>query len=66
LLLLLLLLLRCRCFICNISRSVFEDTDENGFTEHVQSQHNIEDYLSFMIHLEVTDEFDYTPAEKYV
>ncbi len=24
------------------------------------------DYLSFLLHLEVTDEFDYTPAEKYV
>ncbi len=54
------------CFICNISRSVFEDSNENGFNEHVKTQHNIRDYLSFMIHLEETDEFDYTPAEKYV
>jgi DNA anti-recombination protein RmuC len=45
---------------------VFEDSNENGFSEHVKTQHNIRDYLSFMIHLEETDEFDYTPAEKYV
>ncbi len=28
--------------------------------------HNIWDYLSFMIHIQDVDPFDYTPAEKYV
>ena len=52
------------CFICNINRSMFEETNENGFSEHVKTHHNIRDYLSFMIHLEDTDEFEYTPSEK--
>ncbi len=54
------------CFICNINRSMFEETNENGFSEHVKTHHNIRDYLSFFLHLEDTDEFEYTPAEKYV
>jgi hypothetical protein len=45
---------------------VFEEDDEEGFTTHVATEHNVLDYLSFLLHLEITDEFDYTPAEKYV
>ncbi len=40
--------------------------DEEGFTTHVATEHNVLDYLSFLLHLEIADEFDYTPAEKYV
>lgn len=27
------------------NRALFEETDENGFQEHVKLQHNIRDYL---------------------
>jgi hypothetical protein len=36
-----------KCFICGIHRSLFEDVSENGFVEHVNSQHNIWDYLRY-------------------
>ncbi len=45
---------------------MFEEDNEEGFLVHVASEHNVLDYLSFLLHLEVTDTFDYTPAEKYV
>ncbi len=34
-----------RCFMCSISRSLFEDVSESGFIDHVHNQHNIWDYL---------------------
>jgi len=55
-----------KCFICSIDRHVFQDIKENGFEEHVRNDHNVFDYLSFFIYLQDTDEFDYTPAEKFV
>jgi len=54
------------CFICGIQRQLFQEVNENGFDEHVRTQHNIWDYLSFFIHLEETDNFEWTSAEKYV
>ncbi len=32
----------------------------------MDNDHNVFDYLSFMMHLQDTDDFDYTPAEKFV
>lgn len=58
--------LESRCFVCNIARAVFEDIREDGFSEHVQSQHNMWDYMSFFLYLDSKDEFELTPQEKFV
>jgi hypothetical protein len=47
-------------------RQLFQETNQSGFEEHVANDHNIWDYLSFIIHIQDMDPFDYTPAEKYV
>ena len=58
--------LESRCFICGLDRRIFEEADEEGFNNHVRYEHNVRDFLSFMLHLEQTDSFDYSPQEAYV
>ena len=57
--------IREKCFICSIDRDEFEQLDI-PFVEHVKSEHNMWQYIWFMIYLESKDPLSYTGPEQYI
>jgi hypothetical protein len=61
-----------KCFICGIDKTKFDEAFQKrgiqkGFElEHIDHEHNMWDYLSFVMHLNHKEETDYTGAETYV
>merc|ERR1711892_1585901 len=53
------------CFICSIS-SDYLDQIPHGFDTHVQKEHNLANYLFFLMYLINKDESDYTGQETFV
>eukprot|EP00941_MAST-03F_sp_MAST-3F-sp1_P004102 g4102.t1 len=53
------------CFICNINRNDFESANQN-FTTHIKEQHNMWEYLNFLLHLRTKDGDEYNGLEDYV
>ncbi len=61
--------LRQFCFMCGLNRSVFDANVSKGSTNydnHIASEHNLWDYVFFLIYLEHKDEDEYTGVETYV
>jgi len=55
-----------RCFVCGILSSRFDRYIDGGFREHVLHQHNMWQYLYFMLHLRHKPEDEFTGQESYV
>lgn len=53
------------CFICGLDRSAFEHRPVT-FDEHVATEHNLWNYLYFVVHLRTKDPTEYTGPESYV
>jgi hypothetical protein len=53
------------CFICLQKRSLF-DTEGNGWNSHYKDDHNMWNYIYFLVHLELTDKTEYNGPEAYV
>jgi len=54
------------CFVCGIDRNTFDRKHPIGFEHHIRFEHNLWHYLSFMVHLRVKGETEYTGPESYV
>ncbi len=57
---------RNNCFICGISKSRFDSDYEKGFFHHQQFEHNLWDYVAFMVYLWEKHHGDYSGLEEYV
>lgn len=57
--------LRNTCFICGINRTEF-DNKAVTFEEHLKKEHNMWDYLKFIVLLKVKDPTEFTGPESYV
>jgi hypothetical protein len=57
--------MRSACFICGIPSHEFHRCG-NGFEYHVNHEHNMWDYIFFILHLMEKDESEYTAQETYV
>lgn len=53
------------CFICGIGKDVL-DKVPRGFDTHVQKEHNLANYMFFLMHLINKPDTDYTGQETYV
>lgn len=53
------------CFICGIGSDYF-DAVPHGFDMHVLKEHNLANYMFFLMHLINKDETEYTGQETYV
>ncbi|XP_072162212.1 ryanodine receptor isoform X2 [Bemisia tabaci] len=53
------------CFICGIGKDFF-DTVPHGFDTHVQQEHNLANYMFFLMHLINKPDTEYTGQETYV
>lgn len=61
-----------KCFICGIEKTKFDEAFQKrgiqkGFeNEHIDHEHNMWDYLYFVMHLNHKDETEFTGAETFV
>ncbi|XP_076313816.1 ryanodine receptor-like isoform X3 [Tachypleus tridentatus] len=53
------------CFICGIGKDYF-DKIPHGFDTHVQKEHNLANYMFFLMHLINKPDTEYTGQETYV
>lgn len=53
------------CFICGIGKDYF-DKVPHGFDTHVQKEHNLANYMFFLMHLINKPDTEYTGQETYV
>ncbi|XP_065200353.1 ryanodine receptor [Planococcus citri] len=53
------------CFICGLEKQYF-DTVPHGFDTHVQQEHNLANYMFFLMHLINKPDTEYTGQETYV
>jgi hypothetical protein len=60
------------CFICGISKDVFEsglskmnNVKGSSFASHIRMEHNMWDYIFFLIYLKVKDVTEFTGIERY-
>jgi hypothetical protein len=59
------------CFVCGIDKNVFDDEamkngEHKGFLRHISTEHNMWDYMFFIMFLENKDSTEFTGAETYV
>lgn len=59
------LILKNTCFICGLNRSAF-DNRTVSFEEHTKNEHNMWQYLYFMVLIRVKDPTEFTGPESYV
>ncbi|XP_039390635.1 inositol 1,4,5-trisphosphate receptor type 3 isoform X2 [Mauremys reevesii] len=58
-------ILKTTCFICGLERDKF-DNKTVSFEEHIKIEHNMWNYLYFIVLVRVKDKTDYTGPESYV
>ena len=56
---------RNKCFICNIDRYIF-DQEADGVDHHTDHDHNMWNYIFYIIHLQTKDPTEYSGVESYV
>ncbi|XP_019858677.1 PREDICTED: uncharacterized protein LOC109586891, partial [Amphimedon queenslandica] len=54
-----------RCFICSIEKSEF-DKRKKDFKKHVKEEHNMWNYILFIIHVQNLPENEHNALEKYI
>lgn len=60
------------CFICGIAKDTFDSGSSNYFTStkgssysvHIREEHNMWDYVFFLIYLQLKDQNEFTGAER--
>lgn len=55
-----------KCFICGISRDELDKVTPGGFDQHITFEHNMWNYLFFMMYCRGVDPNDHTGQEGYV
>jgi inositol 1,4,5-triphosphate receptor type 1 len=53
------------CFICSIDKNTF-DRGGTPFAQHIKTEHNMWEYLYYVVYLRQKDETEYTGIETYV
>ena len=54
-----------KCFICNIDRAVFEKF-KIQFSEHQKNEHNVKNYIRFLIYLKLVNEKDLDADQSFI
>jgi hypothetical protein len=54
------------CFICNLDRYTLDRDTEQGFDNHVNTDHWLWNYVFFIIHLKQKDQSDQDGTESYI
>lgn len=54
-----------KCFICNIDRGIF-DKLKIQFSEHQKSEHNVKNYIRFLMYLKFMNEKDLDADQSFI
>lgn len=54
------------CTICSIDRNEFDRYTEHGFKHHINTEHNMWDYIFFLVYLINKEPTEFTGVESYV
>lgn len=54
------------CFICNIERTIFDRDTQEGFEYHCINDHDVWQYLNFIIYLKSIDQTELNGTESYI
>ena len=54
------------CYICGLERQTLDRDTEEGFETHVEEDHEVWNYVFFLIHLEAKDQSDMNGIESYI
>ena len=54
------------CYICNLERLIFDKNAEGGFQMHIEKDHNLWQYVFYIVHLNTKDKSDHNGLESYV
>ena len=54
------------CYICSYERAKFDKESEGGFERHIREDHNLWNYVYYVVHLEKKDTTEMTGTESYV
>ena len=54
------------CYICNFERLIFEKQKQGGFERHIKNDHNLWQYIYYIVHLNTKSSSNYTGIETYV
>lgn len=57
--------MKSKCFICSIENGQFKRYGK-GFLKHIKEDHNMWNYLFFMLYLELKEETEFSAQEAYV
>ena len=55
-----------KCFMCNLDRYTLDRDTEEGFDVHIVQDHDMWDYVYFIIHLKQKDPSDYNGIESHI
>lgn len=55
-----------KCYICNFERLIFDKNAEGGFVRHIEHDHNLWEYIYYIVHLDAKDSSDHNGIESYV
>ena len=54
------------CFICGLNRQTLDKDTEEGFETHTMEDHEVWNYVYFLIHLQIKDKSDMNGVESYI
>jgi hypothetical protein len=55
-----------KCFICSITKMQFEKHSDGGMERHIKKDHNMWDYVYYIVHLKSKPSSDLTGTESYI
>ena len=55
-----------RCYICNLEYLIFERAVEGGFARHIEKDHNLWQYVFYIVNLQSKNSSDYDGVETFV
>ena len=55
-----------KCFICSITKMQFDKHSDGGMERHIKKDHNMWDYVYYIVHLKSKPTSDLTGTESYI
>jgi inositol 1,4,5-triphosphate receptor type 1/inositol 1,4,5-triphosphate receptor type 3 len=54
------------CYICGLSREIFDRKSDSGFKTHIKRDHYLWNYLFYLAYLDDKEPTEYTGIETYI
>merc|ERR1712224_287238 len=58
--------MRNRCFVCALDRHLIDRNSSIGFDAHIRTEHNMWNYMYYIVYLQRKESTEYSGIESYV